>query len=174
MSSITYHYGGKEGLYLAAADHIARNIMEHLGPVLDAEADPAAMPPDNALTLLLTMLDRFAAMLINPASQAWAQFIIREQQHPTEAFERLYDGAMARVADTVITLIGRIRPDLGEFDRRTTAVLLWGQTIVLRAGRASVERFIERSLDDEETCRLLRQRLRANALSILDKKDPAP
>ena len=26
MSSITYHYGGKEGLYLAAADHIAAQM----------------------------------------------------------------------------------------------------------------------------------------------------
>ena len=26
MSSITYHYGGKEGLYLAAADYIAQQM----------------------------------------------------------------------------------------------------------------------------------------------------
>ena len=26
MSSITYHFGGKQGLYLAAADHIAGQI----------------------------------------------------------------------------------------------------------------------------------------------------
>ena len=34
MSSITYHYGGKEGLYLAAVRHIANQIGEHLDPAL--------------------------------------------------------------------------------------------------------------------------------------------
>ena len=31
MSSITYHYGGKEGLYLAAADRIAERMTAGLG-----------------------------------------------------------------------------------------------------------------------------------------------
>ena len=42
MSSITYHYGGKEGLYLAAADYIAAQIGDHMGPhVAAAERHPA-------------------------------------------------------------------------------------------------------------------------------------
>jgi len=28
MSSITYHFGGKDGLYLAAADHLAEGMRE--------------------------------------------------------------------------------------------------------------------------------------------------
>ncbi|MGE5722624.1 MAG: TetR family transcriptional regulator, partial [Sphingomonadales bacterium] len=36
MSSITYHFGGKEGLYLAAADHIARQIADAQAPSLAA------------------------------------------------------------------------------------------------------------------------------------------
>src|SRR5215218_8822062 len=36
MSSITYHFGGKEGLYLAAADQIAGRVAEIQRPVLDA------------------------------------------------------------------------------------------------------------------------------------------
>ena len=36
MSSITYHFGGKEGLYLAVADHIAAQIAEEQAPVLAA------------------------------------------------------------------------------------------------------------------------------------------
>jgi AcrR family transcriptional regulator len=34
MSSITYHYGSKEGLYLAAARHIANQIGELMAPAL--------------------------------------------------------------------------------------------------------------------------------------------
>jgi len=37
MSSITYHYGGKEGLYLAAADHISSRMAEGMSPALLVE-----------------------------------------------------------------------------------------------------------------------------------------
>ena len=36
MSAITYHYGGKQGLYLAAARHIADRMGERLAPALAA------------------------------------------------------------------------------------------------------------------------------------------
>ena len=36
MSSITYHFGGKEGLYLAAADRIASGISEMQAPLFAA------------------------------------------------------------------------------------------------------------------------------------------
>lgn len=173
MSSITYHYGGKEGLYLAAADHIADNILGHIGPVFADHPDPEDATPEEAETMLLAMLDRFATMLLDPASEAWAQFIIREQQHPTEAFERLFGGGIGVVVEKVIALVRRIRPELSDLDCRLMAVFLWGQTIVLRAGRASVERFLGRSLRESDTCRQLRERLRANALFILNRKDPS-
>ena len=38
MSSITYHFGGKEGLYLAAADHIAGHMHAKIAPMLDRAA----------------------------------------------------------------------------------------------------------------------------------------
>ena len=35
MSSITYHFGGKDGLYLATADHIAGFMRSRIAPILD-------------------------------------------------------------------------------------------------------------------------------------------
>ncbi|MET0363321.1 MAG: CerR family C-terminal domain-containing protein, partial [Sphingobium sp.] len=43
--------------------------------------------------------------------------IIREQQHPTEAFERLYQGMMRNVVDTMLGLMAVARPDLDERGR---------------------------------------------------------
>ena len=89
MSSITYHYGGKQGLYLAAARHIAEQMGERMAPVL-AESERRAAKvegPDAASAELLTIIDRFAAVMVHPESAAWARFIVREQMEPTEAFD---------------------------------------------------------------------------------------
>src|SRR3546814_4490035 len=45
MSSITYHYGGKEGLYLAAADYIVSQMDDGAHPI---EGDGLPKTPDAA------------------------------------------------------------------------------------------------------------------------------
>src|SRR3954451_19636570 len=55
MSSITYHYGGKQGLYLAAARHIADQMGERMAPALAAAGTRGrnGEGPDAALTAFL-------------------------------------------------------------------------------------------------------------------------
>lgn len=172
MSSITYHFGGKEGLYLAAADHIAAQVREILGPLRQrAEAAAKSATRRDAAELLLALLDGFARMMLRPESEAWARFIAREQQQPTEAFERLYQGAMKAMTETFVLLLARVRTDLGDMECRATAVMLFGQALVLRVGRASVCRWLGvESLGEAEEA-LLRARLRETALCILEEGD---
>jgi AcrR family transcriptional regulator len=171
MSSITYHFGGKEGLYLAAADYIAERVREQLGP-LQQEADAAIDTASraDAIELILAMLDGFARMMLHPQSGAWSRFIAREQQQPTEAFERLYQGAMKAKIETLIRLLVRVRPDLAEPERRATAVMLFGQALVLRVGRASVCRVLGVEALGEAEGALLRAQLRKTALCILSEE----
>ncbi len=89
MSSITYHFGGKEGLYLACADHIAACVAQRFaGPVAALESHPPATRAD-AVDAICDLLATFARLMLDPASQDWSHFIAREQHSPTEAFERL-------------------------------------------------------------------------------------
>src|SRR6059058_78214 len=72
MSSITYHYGGKEGLYLAAVRHIANQIGAHLDPALVAPKNVRAQDagPEVATRTVLSIIDHFLEIIVRPESEA--------------------------------------------------------------------------------------------------------
>ncbi len=176
MSSITYHFGGKEGLYLAAADHIAECIREQQAeafaalPQLGERAGTIASA--DAVERVLGLLDSFAQMMLRPASESWAQFIVREQQQPTEAFERLYQGAMRLMIEAMTKLLTIARSDMAERERRAVIVMLVGQVLVMRTGRAAVCRILGVTELGETEAQLLRDQLRAAAKCVLTGGKP--
>ena len=179
MSSITYHYGSKQGLYLAAARHIADQIGQRLAPAL-AASETRSRPgegPDAAATALLVVIDRFAEMMVHPESSAWARFIVREQMDPTEAFDTLYSGVMGRLLDHLSALIVRIgggRFDAAEARLKTLAIV--GQALVFRVARATLLRATGWTDIDTTGAAAIRNILRAHTSAILasTRGDVAP
>ncbi|MDF7777207.1 CerR family C-terminal domain-containing protein [Sphingomonas sp. AOB5] len=143
LSAITYHFGGKEGLYLAAAEHIAGQIRGWIGPALAMsheicaeDGDPAA-----ARAALQGILGAAVAIMTRDETEAFARFIIREQAEPTEAFNILYDGVMGPASDRVCALLqcaagGRLDPA----EARLRTLMLIGQVLMFRVCRATVLR----------------------------------
>lgn len=170
MSSITYHFGGKHGLYLAAAEHIAAAIRAQQDATVAHALEQGRASPDAAGEAIAAILDGLATMMLRPETEAWSRFIIREQQVPTEAFDRLYKLAMRPVLDVFVELIQSARPELGAREAAAMSILLFGQAMVLRAGRASVCRALEIDQIDEATAAMLRAQIRANTLCILSEK----
>lgn len=168
MSSITYHFGGKEGLYLACADHIAAQVRERQTEAFALFVDAAALTREDAIARILLIGDSMAVMMLHPASADWARFIVREQQDPTEAFDRLWEGVMKDLLLGVQALLSRVCPDHSQAELRALALLLFGQVMVLRSARASVCRALEVDELGPDEAALLRKRLRRNTIAVLN------
>ena len=178
---IGYHFGGKEGLYLAAFEHIAARMGERVGPmVAEVEAALERAPedgaaPDDFLPLLHRLLDGFVAVLNSEESASWARLIVREQQDPTDAFDILYRGMMGRALRLITRLVHRIEHSGAEepeepeaLERsRLTALTIAGQALVFRIARTTALRHMEwDGIGPDEIARI-QSRVRRNATALL-------
>lgn len=169
MSSITYHYGGKEGLYLAAADHIAARIGDHLAPAVAEHGIPDDLAPGAARAMIQDTLTRFVETMASEQSAAFSLFVVREQMEPTKAFERIYGGRMGEMLEALVQLV-RIATGRRDGDAAQVAVItLIGQVIVLRASRATVLKLMRRCAIDAPAIAAIAARIAANTDAILDQ-----
>ncbi|MGH8210161.1 MAG: CerR family C-terminal domain-containing protein [Steroidobacteraceae bacterium] len=143
LSAIPYYFGGKEGLYRAAAEYIVAEIKKSIAPVLDkvnSALERSELPRELALTLLCEVLDAFVATHVSGPNH-WALFAAREELNPTSVFDILYDSVAYPIHITSTKLVARIldRPiDDPETLIRTTAIM--GQVFIFQAARPTMLR----------------------------------
>jgi len=141
MSAITYHYGGKEGLYVATARHIAEQIRSRFTTVMANAPHAADLEPEAATEQILAMAGALLQIMLSAEAAPWARFIVREQMEPTEAFEVLWSEVMSTVSARLVALV--LRAGAGrwtETEVRIRAVTLIGQILVFRVARATALR----------------------------------
>ncbi len=168
MSTITYHYGGKGGLYLAAADHIAAGLAAEMEPALKLCEPIDSCNGVEARIGIHAILDRLAARMASDGSADWSLFILREQMDPSEAFDRIYSGMMCRVMTRISELV-QITTGRAIADARVTAVTILGQVLAIRASRASIERLLNIERLDAPHATALCARIHENVDAILDR-----
>jgi len=139
MSAITYHFGGKQELYVAVARHLAGHISKNLGPALAGAASTDGRA--EARAQIHQIFSTLTTLMLKPESASWARYILREQMDPTPAFDELYKTLMgptlARLTDLIRRIaINRIRID----EARLRVLALFGQVLVFRVCRATVLR----------------------------------
>jgi AcrR family transcriptional regulator len=146
LQSIPYYFGGKDGLYLAAAEHIGASVQERVQPLVErARAQlQAGVGAEQARALLVQVLCAMARLFVSEESAPWARFMIREQMEPTEAFDRLYTKLLGPMLGLLSALIGKLLgrdPDSEEVRLRALATI--GHLLVLRAARATLLRQLD-------------------------------
>ena len=183
MSQITYHFGGKDGLYLACAERIAETMAALIGPALDAlDARPAPAGPPATLAdrqsmceTLVMLTERLARAMLDDALAPMVRFLVREQAEPGPAFDIVYNGVMGRVLAHIAALIERIgAPRVDAAASRVRALALIGQVLVFRVARASVQRATGWERIGSAELALILATLRAHVEAVCDALCPPP
>jgi AcrR family transcriptional regulator len=160
LQAIGYYFQGKEGLYVAAAEHIAWSITTHIAETRGRLASRLgalenarkSVSRGEARSLLSEILQAMATLFISKESEPWARFLIREQMEPTEAFGRVYHGAMKPILELIARLAGiLLKEDPTSEHVRLRTLSLVGGLMVFRVARAAMEVHLGwRSVDDRE------------------------
>jgi TetR/AcrR family transcriptional regulator, regulator of cefoperazone and chloramphenicol sensitivity len=145
LAAILYHFGGKEGLHLAVAEHIAEQIGKRVAPVLTMIAAPeATASPKAARAALHTVVETLADVMLGTADAArWARFIVREQMQPTAAFDVIYrflGNAVNNAGRLIGVILGR-PPD--DETLRVRVFTVMGQVLIFRVAQTLVLRKME-------------------------------
>jgi AcrR family transcriptional regulator len=89
VASISYHFGGKEGLRNACAQHVAAQLAQ----VMDVASPPPRDPAAARATLAATLRGLCLFLLLRPQAGLIAAFMVREMARPSPALDLIYDGA---------------------------------------------------------------------------------
>jgi AcrR family transcriptional regulator len=176
ISAISYHFGGKHGLYLAAVEYLAERLhaemAEHHAGVAQALecADKEA-----CADRLCDFIGAFAeVMLTGELCESAPGIIFREQHQPTDAYEILYRKLLQPIHTTLTGLVACHR---GEVKVTRASVLLahalLGQAVIFRIGRTTLLKRLGKSAYSRADIAELKHRLSSYCRCLLETpQDP--
>ncbi|MEL1249661.1 CerR family C-terminal domain-containing protein [Aurantiacibacter gilvus] len=168
MSSITYHFGGKEGLYHAAAEHIFDHLRDQLGAErIDLPGEDAS--PQERTDAICAMIHSAGEFMLSERSAAFALFIGREQQNPSPAVSKLMQTKIMPLIEAMASQVAILRPELSELEAKAVTVFLFGMAITLRHSRASLSLLMQAENFDAATRAMLLEQLDQSARAILTR-----
>jgi len=144
---INYHFKGKQGLYLAVFEHISQQATQGLGGTIkniqmqleDVKSLSVKERSEFALTSLEQITTGLVHMMSSELTKDWSSLIMREQQHPTAAFDIMNKGFMGKLFCASTQLIAMAKNiDSDSEQARLLSILLFGQILVLKVSRATV------------------------------------
>ncbi len=148
IAAVSYHFGGKRGLYLATVAYLAERLhaemAEHHRRVTQAleTADRTA-----CADLLCEFTGLFIqVMLSDELGESAPGIIFREQHQPTDAYEILYEKLLKPMHLTLTRLVACHREETTA--SRSSLLLahaLLGQCVIFRIGRTTLLRRLEQT-----------------------------
>jgi AcrR family transcriptional regulator len=115
LAAIPYHFGGKQGLYLAAAQVIADHARSHVETIIHRLVDTGRAPP---VIRIDEALAEFIALLVGgPEPDEWVAFFVRCEREADDAFRMIHDAAFKpftrALTETVLAATGSEVADEG-------------------------------------------------------------
>jgi AcrR family transcriptional regulator len=141
LAAIAYHFGSKEALHIAVAEHVARSMRAAIEPTLAEVAGAAATAsPRAARASFGRLIEAYVDLLVGSAeAERWARFIVREQMQPSAAFDTIYGfmGGAVGVATKLVAVASGRREDE---ETKLRVFAMFGQVLVFRVSQALVTR----------------------------------
>jgi AcrR family transcriptional regulator len=141
IAAISYHFGGKRGLYLATVEYLAEKLHDNLAEQHNRinktlQSGNRAECADRLCELTDTYMD---TLLSGELGESVPGIIFREQAQPSEAFEILYQKLLQPMHATLSDLIACHR---GETSASRSSLLMAhamiGQCVIFRIGRTTL------------------------------------
>ena len=145
MSAITYHYGGKDGLYAAVVMDAARVLRDQKTAPIEAYGSSAAADPRASIKAILREL---AQRLADPSNRNRVSVLAREHLDPSAAFRDAFDLAIKPILTELARLAAGV---IGEGERarcQTLAAYLFYQQHAALLPRAACNLFAQEASDD--------------------------
>lgn len=144
LAAIPYHFGGKEGVYLAVVNHLAGTVAPALqAMVQEIDRELARATTRSEIEALFACFVATMARIVLGGEQRVlrARFMMREQLQPTAAFDHLYARFIEPVHRCVTRLVGRLL-DADPEDPTTIlrAHALFGQILAFAVAQATIRR----------------------------------
>jgi AcrR family transcriptional regulator len=178
ISAISYHFGGKRGLYLATVEYLAEQLHGELSGRLAAAAqvidhgDPAACTD----MLCSFMGDYLDLLLSNKLGESAHGILFREHNQPTDAYEILYRKLLQPLHTTLARLVsccrGQSRCCSGKSRESRSAILfahaLLGQTIFFSLARTTLLKRLDKPAYNSSDIEQLKRELNGYCRCMLD------
>jgi len=141
IGSIAYHFGGKEGLRAACANHIVATVGGVAGAAF-AESTGGSQGAEAAPARLTTALEAMIGFIVaRPEAGDFVQFVLRELSQPSEALDIIYEGVFEPVHQRLCQVWAEASGEDSESERtRITIFTLIGQFVYFRIARTAVMR----------------------------------
>ena len=111
LPSIQYYFGGKEGLYRAAVEHIAQSMNERMAPVagrVNVALRKGTLRRREILELLSQLLDAFVALMMSEDRDSRKRFLSRAESERSVALDLFRESIRRQVVQPAAALIGRL------------------------------------------------------------------
>ncbi len=170
ISSIAYHFGGKDGLRLACADFVASRI-GRIARVLPG--DPAQITPAAARHILRRLLRRIVLFLTAPVAEPVVAFLLRELTQPNSPIpERLYRTLIESRHRTLCHIWSMATGKPAESDDVKLAVFsIVGQATYFRLAAPIVQRRMDWNGYPPAATRAIARRLLFNLDAIMEAEN---
>lgn len=143
VAAVTYHFAGKEGLYLAVLEHTFATAQNRY------PAAPARAAAGGAGERLRAFIHSFLLRLLDEGRPAWhGRLMVREIADPSPVLDRVVEEMIRPLYDQLAGIIGELLgPGAGDEEIRLSAMSIMGQCLFYRNSRPVVSRLYQGHYD---------------------------